>query len=932
MLFIISITMLIVPDENLILTSSGDTLYVGGGGFGNFSVIQDAINAAKDGDTVFVYSGTYYENVIVDKIINLIGEDRDTTIINASGIGDAVYVTADWVNITGFTAIGSDDEWDDGGIKLDMVRNCRVFENNASDSSNGIILLYSDYNILTDNIGTQNRVPLNGNGLLILFSSNNIVINNTFSYWDVGIGLGLSHENNIKCNNCSYNRIGIVIGGSASNNNYNNNNIIVNNAIFMNVGVGILMNWCGYGNNTIIGNTISSNRQGIYFFNSSYDTIIGNTISSNFYGIFVRYNSNYNTFIGNSISSNNCGINISWSSNNTFIGNTISSSIYYGINIEHDGYNTIYHNVFTDNNGSGVQGVDDVGNNSLNDSYPSGGNYWSDWTTPDMASGPNQDQPGPDGIVDFPYLLDGGSGAKDYYPLTTPPPDVEIPDLEVKNSDIVFDPSSPVGNGTIVTISATIHNMGLDEVKDIIVRFYNGDPNMPGSYQIGSDKYIPSIDGGSNANVDVQWTASPDGIHNIYVVVDPDNTIIEMKECNNVAFKALEVIEPDNIPLTLYIKAVGDDIILNWTQSGTQGLAYYLIYRATSQTGFDFSSFWVNTFLHDDRGTIPLRTTWNDTYAALGNTSQEYYYTIRPVHENGDIGPTSRTVGKWTATFLPGVSTLALPLEPLQSIWTDNFTTDIKADYIKYMDPVTHMWRQHDLGDGNNNNTKMRLGEGYEIKFSNMANYTFCGLPVAMIIFKDDKSFFGFDPMFEAQNLEVTISPDGDVNLTWQEPPTMASGDYYEIYYSNTRDGFFGDINFNYSRVEPPVDFGNNTTTHVGAGANNPGSRLYYMVVPFNIFGIQGASTYSVGIWTEEYSEGYDTMGIPLKLDVNHTADWYCDNIPDCVGINYFNNSKQRWRWHSTVMPEGAFDTFLEMTEGYQISTSGTTKFTFIGV
>ncbi|UCE36282.1 MAG: right-handed parallel beta-helix repeat-containing protein [Thermoplasmata archaeon] len=906
--------------------SATNVWYVGSG-FGNHSgTINGGISLASDGDTVFVHSGTYYENVIVDKTINLTGEDRDSTIIDGGGYGDTVTVIVDWVIISGFTAIGSSDEWDDGGIKLDMVQNCRVFDNNASGWRNGIILLYSHYNILADNIGIQNRAPLGaiGNGLYLLSSSNNIIINNTFSTWNRGIYLGASHENIIKCNNCSYNGDGIMISESS-------NNIIANNAIFRNPVSGIVITHCSNGYNTIIGNTIFSNGNGIWVYESSYNTIIGNTISSNEDGIWIRYHASYNTFIGNSISSNWYGIHIDWSSYNTIISNTIVSSIYHGIYIHHDGYNTIYHNAFTDNNGSGVQGLDYVGTNILNDSYPSGGNYWSDWTTPDMASGPNQNLPGPDGIVDFPYLLDGGSGAMDYYPLTTPPPDVEIPDLEVKNSDIVFDPSSPVGNGTIVTINATIHNMGLDEVRDIIVRFYNGDPNMPGSYQIGSDKYIPSIDGGSNAIVDVQWNASPDGIHNIYVVVDPDNTIIEIKECNNVAFKALEVIERDNIPLTLYIKAVGENIVLNWTQSGTQGLAYYLIYRATSQTGFDFSSFWVNTSFHDDNGTIPHRTTWNDTYAALGNASQEYYYTIRPVYENGDIGPSSRTVGKWTTTFLPGVSTLALPLEPLQSIWTDNFTTDTKADYIKYMDPVTHMWRQHDLGDGNNNNTKMRLGEGYEIKFSNKANYTFCGLPAAMIIFKDDKSFLGFDPMFEAQNLEVTISPDGDVSLTWQEPLTMAPGDYYEIYYSNTRDGFFKDIDNNYYRVEPPIDFGTNTTTHVGAGANNPGSRLYYMVVPFNALDIQGASTYSVGIWTEEYSEGYDTMGIPLKLDVNHTADWYCDNIPDCVGINYFNNSKQRWYWHSTVMPEGAFDTVLKMTEGYQISTSDTTKFTFIG-
>ena len=63
--------------------SNGNTLYVGGTGPNNYTSIQDAIDNANEGDTVYVYdeSSPYYENVVIEKTINLIGEDRDTTII-----------------------------------------------------------------------------------------------------------------------------------------------------------------------------------------------------------------------------------------------------------------------------------------------------------------------------------------------------------------------------------------------------------------------------------------------------------------------------------------------------------------------------------------------------------------------------------------------------------------------------------------------------------------------------------------------------------------------------------------------------------------------------------------------------------------------------------------------------------------------------------
>jgi hypothetical protein len=391
-------------------------------------------------------------------------------------------------------------------------------------------------------------------------------------------------------------------------------------------------------------------------------------------------------------------------------------------------------------------------------------------------------------------------------------------------------------------------------------------------------------------------------------------------------------------PPILYINISQDinDVILYWDPPSSLGIDYYLIYRSESQIEFNFSNIWVNTSSDKESGEpipIPLRTMWNDTNAAFPgndtNYKEQYYYAIRAVNIFGKVSRTSRTVGKWTKIFPKGVSTFSLPLEPLQNLTIDHCLIDMNAKYIKWMHPGLHKWMKY--GDGGINDTLMKVGEGYEVKFDSQINHTFTGMPGAMISYDDDSGFLGFDHA-TVNNLTVSVELNGDVNLSWQEPTNMDPGDWYAVYYSNNRDGFFRTLGIHYDLARPTVNFGTITTTITGLGANDPGARLYFMVVPFNASGIRGSSTYSVGVWTEEYLGQYDTFGIPLKLNSNQTADWYCDNIPDAVGINYYNISEQRWCWHSRRMPEEAYDPVLEMTEGYQISTSNGTKFTFIGI
>jgi len=93
--------------------------------------------------------------------------------------------------------------------------------------------------------------------------------------------------------------------------------------------------------------------------------------------------------------------------------------------------------------------------NVWDDGYPSGGNYWSDYTGVDVKGGPDQDLPGSDGIGDTPYVLDTNN--RDRYPLTKPYGGVH--DIGIAN----FTTSKTViGQGYSLNISIKIINYGIN--------------------------------------------------------------------------------------------------------------------------------------------------------------------------------------------------------------------------------------------------------------------------------------------------------------------------------------------------------------------------------------------------------------------------------------------------------------------------------------
>ena len=475
--------------------------------------IQAAINAASPGYTILVPAGTYYEHVVVNKTVSLIGEDKYNTIIDGSGTGTVMNVTANNVNITGFTIQNSGyginvAKWSTGnnisyniitnnyyGIYIYHFSNSNIVSGNTVSLNDvGIILLYSNNNIVSGNTVSNNNqgilffyscnsntvsgntVSNNTYGINVSHSGNNTLFNNnmtgnTYNFWvrgetdsefdnsvdvsntvdgkpiyylkdvadtayDTQTNVGTFYL--IKCNNITIKDLTLTKNGQGVF-FWNTTNSKIENVTTLSNNVGIELQRSS--NNTVSGNNVSNNDVGISLYHSSNNNTVssnialnntsgigldlfcdgnivsGNIASNNYYGIRIWGYSENNTIFGNIASNNTYGIDLFSCSNNVVSSNTISNNT-YGIYPHWNPpleFNFIFHNNFI-NNTEQVRSIDLI--NVWDGGYPSGGNYWSDYTGVDVKSGPNQDQPSSDGIGDIAYVIDGNN--RDNYPLMYP--------------------------------------------------------------------------------------------------------------------------------------------------------------------------------------------------------------------------------------------------------------------------------------------------------------------------------------------------------------------------------------------------------------------------------------------------------------------------------------------------------------------------------
>ncbi len=289
------------------------------GAWVDFHSIQDAINCSIDWDTILVYDGIYYENIIVNRTLEIIGNGSVSTLINGQGRGDVVRIVAEYCIFNGFHVSNSSNAPESTGIGVFGVADCLIERNNCSENLIGI------YDFETENCTYwKNSISECQWGIHSRLSYRTTIVDNNCSFNDwYGIYVHDTEDLMARDNVCDYNYYGFLDSGTGS--------WIKNTQCSYNYYCGLsggmrselIENECSYnplgiivtGDHSIIeGNTIKSNEAGVSFFNPRNITLRDNKFTG-------------------------CGINIAgdsldhWNSHNISTSNTVNGNpVYYYAN------------------------------------------------------------------------------------------------------------------------------------------------------------------------------------------------------------------------------------------------------------------------------------------------------------------------------------------------------------------------------------------------------------------------------------------------------------------------------------------------------------------------------------------------------------------------------------------------------------------------
>jgi parallel beta-helix repeat protein len=376
---------------------------------------------------------------------------RNTTVIDSVSIGIYFYKCSN-CTITQNSVSNCGPDTMRGAIDVSDSKGFKVTQNTVtgprSVAINTLVAHAYDYHNISNNqiynvsvgislqshdsIVQHNRIRnASSTGISVAGAQDTLFSNNNISDSGNGISLGSESQsdtisrNNI--NNCRH--AGIWLTSGCQYTTITENNVTNTWGTIAGEGEGISVD--GPFLNVVSKNTvINSTSDGISVVGDSQSVTDNYVANSGQNGIFVSGipNNNYSScyvsqnyvtnakMAGISVHCNYTTISENTAVNNSLIGVSLSGMYHSeifdnrilnnprGFQLGYFGNNSIYHNRFT-NNTQQVYSSLDVLVNSWDDGYPSGGNYWSDYTGVDAYKGPSQDIPGSDGIGDTPRVI-----------------------------------------------------------------------------------------------------------------------------------------------------------------------------------------------------------------------------------------------------------------------------------------------------------------------------------------------------------------------------------------------------------------------------------------------------------------------------------------------------------------------------------------------